>query len=251
MRRADLASRDTPPAFFRLAGHPLRWRLLSELAQSDRQVRELCALVGQPQNLVSYHLGQLRAARLVLSRRSSADGRDAYYRLDLARCAESLSAAGGRLNPAFRLEPPTREDHQFVGGRPRVLFLCTGNSARSQMAEGLLQHLSHGAVDAYSAGSHPKMLHPQAVRVMHKRGIDLRGRRAKHLQEFVTQRFDFVITLCDRVREVCPEFPEHPRSVHWSMADPSLESPAAFERTAVELEMRISYLLHVIHEART
>jgi protein-tyrosine-phosphatase len=119
------------------------------------------------------------------------------------------------------------------------------------MAEGLLQHLSHGAIEVYSAGSHPKVLHPQAVRVMRKRGIDLRGRRAKHLQEFVTQPFDFVITLCDRVREVCPEFPEHPRAIHWSMADPSLEGPAAFERTAAELELRISYLLHVIHEART
>jgi protein-tyrosine-phosphatase/DNA-binding transcriptional ArsR family regulator len=250
MRRADPTARDTPPAFFRLAGHPLRWRLLSELAQSDRQVRELCALLGQQQNLVSYHLGQLRAARLVQSRRSSADGRDAYYRLDLARCAESLSAAGRRLNPGFRLEPLTLEDHHFVGGRPRVLFLCTGNSARSQMAEGLLQHLSHGAVEAFSAGSHPRTLHPEAVRVMRKRGVDLHGRQAKHLRQFATQPFDFVITLCDRVREVCPEFPEHPRSIHWSMADPSLEGPAAFERTAVELELRISFLLYVIREAR-
>jgi protein-tyrosine-phosphatase/DNA-binding transcriptional ArsR family regulator len=239
---------NTPPAFFRLAGYPLRWRLLSELAHSDRQVRELCQLVGQPQNLVSYHLGRLRAARLVSARRSSADGRDAYYRLELERCSELLGSAGGLLHPGLRLIPPSVAGDGSVDRSVRVLFLCTGNSARSQMAEGLLQHQSHGTVEAYSAGSHPKVVHPQAIRVMHKRGIDLRGRRAKSLQEFVTQQFDFVITLCDRVREVCPEFPGHPGTIHWSIADPALEGPAAFERAAVELEMRISFLLYVIRE---
>ena len=72
---------------------------------------------------------------------------------------------------------------------------------------------------------------------MRKRGIDRRGRLAKPLQEFVTQQFDFVITLCDRMREVCPEVPGHPRTIHWSITDPALEGPAAFERLAVELEM--------------
>jgi protein-tyrosine-phosphatase len=85
---------------------------------------------------------------------------------------------------------------------------------------------------------------------MDKRGINLRGRQPKHLQQFAAQRFDFVITLCDRVREVCPEFPDHPRAIHWSMADPALEGPPAFERTAVELEMRISLLLYVIRDTR-
>ncbi|HTE62210.1 MAG TPA: ArsR family transcriptional regulator, partial [Solirubrobacteraceae bacterium] len=82
----------SPPRFLRLAGHPLRWRLLRELAASDRQVRELCALIGQPQSLVSYHLAQLRAEQVVSTRRSSADRRDAYYRLELAHCAALLSA---------------------------------------------------------------------------------------------------------------------------------------------------------------
>lgn len=250
MRPTSPGPRTASPTFFQLAGHPLRWRLLSELGHSDRQVRELCQLVGQPQNLVSYHLGRLRAAHLVASRRSSADGRDAYYRLDLARCAELLGDTGGLLHPGLRLQQPSIQDDRIFGPRPRVLFLCTGNSARSQMAEGLLRHLSHGAVHAYSAGSHPKVLHPQAVRVMRKRGIDLSGHQAKHLQRFASQRFDFVITLCDRVREVCPQFPEHPRRIHWSIADPALEGSAAFERTAGELYMRISYLLYVIRESR-
>ncbi len=248
MGRAASPEKYTPPTFFRIAAHPLRWRLLTELTRSDRQVSELCKLLGQPQNLISYHLGRLRTAQLVSARRSSADARDAYYRVNLTRCGELLAAAGGLLHPGLRLVPPPI-DYNLAGGKPvRVLFLCTGNSARSQMAEGLLEHLSQGSVDVFSAGSHPKKLHPQAVRVMRRRGIDLRGRRAKPLQEFAAQHFDFVITLCDRVREICPEFPGEPQTIHWSMADPALEGAAAFERTAVELEMRIGFLLHVIQQ---
>jgi protein-tyrosine-phosphatase len=239
--------RSAPPPFLRLASHPLRWRLLSELAWSDRQVRELCGLLDQPQNLVSYHLGQLRTAHLVTMRRSTADARDAYYSVNLTRCGESLAAAGGLLHPGLSLVPPPPVHSAAEARGVQVLFLCTGNSARSQMAEALLQHSSGGAVLAYSAGSQPKSLHPQAVRVMHKRGIDIRGRRTRHLQEFVGQRFDFVITLCDRVREVCPEFPDHPRTIHWSMADPAAEDNSAFERTALELETRIRFLLHIIN----
>ena len=95
-----------PPAFLQLAGHPLRWRLLGELAHSDRTVHELTGLVGQPQNLVSYHLGKLRDARLVSARRSSADRRDAYYTVALTRFSELLAATGGALHPGLRLTPP-------------------------------------------------------------------------------------------------------------------------------------------------
>src|SRR5438034_8386140 len=94
---ADIA----PPQFLQLAGHPLRWRLLSELARSDRMVHELTGLVEEPQNLVSYHLGKLRDARLVSARRSSADRRDAYYTVDLARFRGLLSATGGALHPGL------------------------------------------------------------------------------------------------------------------------------------------------------
>src|SRR5882757_2484601 len=87
------------PEFLQLAGHPLRWRLLGELARSDRIVHELTALVGEPQNLVSYHLGKLREGRLVSARRSSADRRDTYYGVDLVRMGGLLSATGGTLHP--------------------------------------------------------------------------------------------------------------------------------------------------------
>ena len=133
-----------------------------------------------------------------------------------------------------------------------MLFLCTGNSARSQIAEALAEHLSAGAVRASSAGSHPKPLHPNAVRVMRERGIDLAGHRSKHLGEFTRRRFDYVISLCDRVREVCPEFPGNPQAIHWSIRDPAREPGTdeetlpAFERTAAELETRIGFLLEAI-----
>jgi protein-tyrosine-phosphatase/DNA-binding transcriptional ArsR family regulator len=187
-----------PPRFLRLAGHPLRWRLLSELARSDRRVGELCELADRRQSLVSYHLRQLRDGGLVSMRRSAADGRDTYYVLDLARCGELLSSAGVSLHPG--LAPPPRARRERRSALARVLFLCTGNSARSQIAEALCEQLSGGAVSAASAGSHPKPLHPNAVRVMRERGIDLAGCRSKHLSEFSRRRFDYVISLCDHRR---------------------------------------------------
>ena len=236
-----------PPGFLRLAGHPLRWRLLTELARSDRQVRELTGLLEQPQSLVSYHLGRLRAGGLVSARRSSADRRDAYYRVDLARCGELLTEAGQALHPGLALVPAPAAR---VRARTRVLFLCTGNSARSQMAEALLRQLGGDAIEAASAGSHPKPLHPDAVRVMREHGIDISGQRPKHLDTLAGQRFGYVISLCDRVREVCPEFPGHPQMIHWSIADPS-GSPdgyPAFGRVAAELRARIGFLLARIAE---
>jgi protein-tyrosine-phosphatase/DNA-binding transcriptional ArsR family regulator len=248
-----------PPEFLQLAGHPVRWRLLAELARSDRMVHELTGLVGEPQNLVSYHLGKLRDARLVSAQRSSADRRDAYYTVDLTRIAGLLSATGGALHPGLHLTPPTPPARGDAGpGAVRVLFLCTGNSARSQMAEALARVQSGGVVEAYSAGSQPKPLHPNAVRVMRdEHGIDLSSQVSKHLDVFAGQRFDWVISLCDRVREVCPEFPDHPETIHWSIRNPAAgaadddASYPAFQQTAAELEIRIGFLLAVLTDRRT
>jgi len=234
----------SPLGFLRLVGHPQRWQLLVELARSDRRVGELTELCGKQQNLVSYHLGALRRAGLVSSRRSSADRRDTYYRVDAARCTERLCAAGAALQPGLRLGPLPADPPRARGRPPRVLFLCTGNGARSQMAEALLHVRSAGAVEARSAGSHPKALDPDAVRVMAERGIDISGRPTKHLDRFARTRFDRVITLCDQVREICPEFPGQPVTSHWSMPDPTAEVARypAFVRTADELETRVGLL---------
>jgi protein-tyrosine-phosphatase len=244
----------------------VRWQLLGELARSDRQVRELTALVGQRQSLTSYHLAQLRDGGLVTMRRSSADGRDTYCSLNLAAYRERLAESGAALHPGLRLVPagltmPTDAPDERPGQSPatlpvRVLFLCTGNSARSQMAEAILGGLGGSRVEAASAGSHPKDLHPNAVRVMHARGMDISGARSKNLSEFTGQRFDYVISLCDRVREVCPDFPGAPAMVHWSIADPAAEaadqdSYPAFVRTADELNTRIQFLLCAIEHPPT
>lgn len=246
---------DGPPAFLALAAHPVRWRLLRELVRSDRAVKELVALVDEPQSLVSYHLRLLREAGLVTARRSSADGRDTYYAVDLVACRVAHDRAGAALHPALAPPPDSSDspaDAPPVGPatrRRRVLFLCTGNSARSQIAEALIEQLSDGSIDAESAGSQPKALHRNAVRVMKRRGVDISANRTKHLDEFVGERFDAVITLCDRVREVCPPFPSAREQIHWSLPDPTRAGSAdratypAFERTAAELETRIGFRL--------
>lgn len=243
-REGDIA----PDAFLRLIADARRWQVLRELAVSDLRVNELVDRLDSPQNLVSYHLRELRDAGLVSARQSAADRRDTYYRLDGASFAQRLAEVGTALWPGFRTTfaaPPATPTTR----PPRVLFLCTGNSARSQMAEALLRHRSAGVIDARSAGSHPKALHANAVRVMAERGIDISAATTKHLRRFTRVRFDRVVTLCDRVREICPEFPGHPLAVHWSIPDPVLEgdtddaSYPAFARTADELDGRISVLL--------
>jgi protein-tyrosine-phosphatase len=245
-----IAAADVSPlGFLQLIADPLRWRLLDELGRSDRRVGELCEVLGKPQSLVSYHLRELRKGGLVSARQSAADGRDTYYRCNIDRFAELLSAAGSALHPAVHLTSVDEVGSARRGRKPRVLFLCTGNSARSQMAEALLEHRTGGAIAARSAGSHPKPLHDNAVQVMAERGIDISHNRSKNLLRFTDDRFDRVITLCDKVREVCPDFEGQPTTAHWSMPDPAAEGAdaytnyRAFVRTADEIDARIGLLI--------
>jgi protein-tyrosine-phosphatase len=188
---------------------------------------------------------------LLSSRRSSFDARDAYYRVHLDRYGELVADAAAALHPALRLQPARSDVPQHLE-HARVLFLCTGNSSRSQMAEALLRSLSDGAVGASSAGSRPKPVHPNAVGAMQERGIDISRQRPKPLAEVAHLPFAYVISLCDRVREVCPEFPGGPTAVHWSIPDPAaergslVETYPAFTRTRDELESRIRFLLPLL-----
>jgi protein-tyrosine-phosphatase/DNA-binding MarR family transcriptional regulator len=241
------------PSVLQLLAHDLRWRLVASLARSDYHVKELVAFLEQPPNLVSYHLRRLREGQLVRERRSSADGRDIYYSLDLDRLQQLYVAAGTTIHPALG----ERQVRRATDGERRnapptcVLFLCTHNSARSQMAEGILRHLGGRAVEVRSAGSDPASVHPEAVQAMRSLGIDIGAQRATHLDVFHDQRFDYVITVCDRVREICPTFPGDPETVHWSVADPSAvadpeERRRAFEQTAAQLVTRVRYLVTLI-----
>jgi len=141
----------------------------------------------------------------------------------------------------------------MTGTKPRVLFLCTHNAARSQMAEGIMRALSRGAVDVESAGTEPSHVHPLAVDAVRRLlNADISRHRSKHLNEFVGQRFDYVITVCDRAREACPVFPGDPERIHWSFDDPAAvrgsedDRDRAFRQVATELTTRIRQLLIVI-----
>jgi protein-tyrosine-phosphatase/DNA-binding transcriptional ArsR family regulator len=227
------------PEFLRVAAHPLRWRLLEELARSDRRGRELTELLGERQSLVAYHLKHLRDGELVRAHRSSADGRDVYYRLDLARCRELIAGTAAALHPGLTQTAPATV-------RPtRVLFLCTGNSARSQLAEALLRAraAAGGVVEVASAGSHPRPVEPAVAAVLADRGIDAPGLRSKHVDEVASSGHDLVITLCDRVREACPDVDPAAEHIHWSVPPPQHGDPAELAAIADELEVRIGFLL--------
>ena len=250
-----------PPAL-RLLTEPLRWRLVGQLATSDRRVAELVAALETPQSLVSYHLGRLRSAGLVVARRSSFDARETYYHLDLARCADALAQTGAAIHPALAVaDGPARDGVGTLRPRPRVrvLFLCTGNSSRSPMAAALLRRHGRPWVHATSAGSHPRPLHPSVARVLlEHHGIELGTHRPTHVDTLATDRFDYVISLCDKVRETHPPLAGHPVRVHWSVADPADPADPAdampgdsgpdapFRRVAEDLDTRVRHLLPVL-----
>lgn len=131
----------------------------------------------------------------------------------------------------------------------RVLVLCTGNSARSQMAEGLLRFLSRGSVEVHSAGTKPVGVNPLAIEVMREIGVDLSAHRSKSVAEFAGQSFGTVITVCDSAAEQCPLFPGSPQRIHWSLPDPAAatgsrdEKHAAFRRVRAQLELHLKEFL--------
>ena len=110
-----------------------------------------------------------------------------------------------------------------MNNRKRVLILCTGNSARSQMAEGLLRHLADEHFEVASAGVSPTQVRPEAIAVMRELGIDISHHRSKSVDEFLGQEFDYVITVCDNANEQCPVFPGNTKRIHWSFDDPAAE----------------------------
>jgi arsenate reductase (thioredoxin) len=128
--------------------------------------------------------------------------------------------------------------------KPRVLFLCTGNSARSQMAEGWLRHVADDRYEALSAGTHPVGLNPGAVEVMAEVGVDISFHRSKNVSEFVGQPFDYVITVCDRARENCPHWSNPTHLLHWSFDDPAGVTDAT-ERRRVFRRVRDEIAAHI------
>ncbi len=130
-------------------------------------------------------------------------------------------------------------------GKKKLLIICTGNSARSQMAEGLFRHYGGEQYEVFSAGTHPSQVRPEAIAVMREIGIDISGHRSKSVDEFLGQRMDLVITVCDNARESCPVFPGAPRALHWPFPDPAEEKGpeqarlAAFRAVRDQIKARV------------
>lgn len=232
--------------FAKLLAHEARWKLVTCLMHSDLRVQELVAQTAEAQNLVSYHLKHLREAGLVNERRSSADARDVYYSLNLRAMQQGYEALGSALQVGHA-------PHQAASsGAPRpyrVLFLCTFNSARSQMAEALLK--AHGGlgIEVFSAGTEPATVHPLTLRVLQEMGLETRTLQSKAVASLNNQSFDYVITVCDRARESCPSFGGEVHLIHWSIPDPVAVTGneatryQAFRETALQISNRVRYFL--------
>lgn len=232
--------------FFRLLADPARCAILMRLARSDERPTELSNAIKQPPETVAAALVDLESAGLVFSRLSDVGG-ERYYQLNLEQFQQRYVRAGGMIHPALAQAVAEAEEEAAPRAKPRILFLCTHNSARSQMAEGLMRAYSHGAIEAFSAGSQPGQVHPLAIETMESMRIDIHEQRSKHYEEFIGQHFDYVITVCDRAREACPVFPGLKESIHWSIPDPAAieneaEQRRAFHHTAIQLANRIRYL---------
>jgi len=141
-----------------------------------------------------------------------------------------------------------------AGKRIKVLFICTGNSCRSQIAEGWARELKGDAMEAFSAGVNPVVLSERAVKVMAEAGVDISGQFAKHVDELAGVDFDYVVTVCDNAREQCPVFPGKTKVIHRSFEDPSLacgskeKIVAAFRKTRDEIKPFIEALPEALED---
>lgn len=253
-------TQNEPPPILKLLAHEVRWHLLIALSNSDYRVHELSNLLQKPLNLISYHLRLLRSESIVTEHRSSADARDVYYSLDFDHFQKLYNSAVGTLHPALAnlatnnlaTNNLVKQTQVSLRQPVRVLFLCTHNSAVSQLAEALLRHMAGDRVEVFSAGAQPSEIHPKALELLQRDEIDTSGLSSKSIEQFIGQRFDFIITVCDRERESCPVFPGAPEQIHWSFPDPSAVEDTtmehlAFVRTFAALKRRLELLLILIN----
>lgn len=160
----------------------------------------------------------------------------------------------GSAVPPARTSAPDRDD--ATGGPIRVLFVCTGNSARSLMAEAILRELGGERFEVDSAGTHPRGVNPLTIRALAEADVSGQGLRSKDVADFVGRDFDWVVTVCDRAREACPVFPGAERSIHWGLDDPAeatgdeAERLAVFRRVLAEITLRIRAFIPLAERER-
>jgi len=249
---------DTLANRIKLLAHPARLRILDMLRRETECVCHLEALLDKPQPYMSQQLGLLRRAGIIQDEKQ---GHNVYYRLVDKEVGAWLDQI---LGPARGEDPEMLAHKQAIScdcpkcgeredrlqpvttGLKKVLVLCTGNSCRSQMAEGLINARLDG-FEAYSAGTEPgHRIHPQVMKVMNEVGIDLSPYEPKGLDQFREQRFDYVITVCNSARESCPVWlGEAGERVHIGFDDPAAatgtdaEITAEFRRVRDEIEERV------------
>ena len=136
---------------------------------------------------------------------------------------------------------------QAVHNKQKVLFVCTGNSCRSQMAEGILRHYGKDKFEVFSAGLEPSYVHPLAIKAMAESGIDLTGQHSKTVNELLEEEFSYVITVCDSAKERCPVFPGKYNAIHWSIEDPASAEGTENERINVFRRVRQNILERINH----
>lgn len=137
----------------------------------------------------------------------------------------------------------------MAGEKERVLFICTHNSARSQMAEGWLRYLGGDRFEVHSAGTEATHVRPLAIRAMHEVGVDISAQTSKTLARYTSQPWDYVITVCDGANEVCPYFPGGKRRLHWPFPDPSQVGGTEAEQLAVYRQVRDSIRVRIVELA--
>jgi len=140
---------------------------------------------------------------------------------------------------------------KIMQDKPKVLFVCTGNSCRSQMAEGLLKHYGNGEFEVYSAGLRPSHVHPLAIKAMAESDIDITNQYSKTVTEFIDQEFSYVVTVCGSAKEFCPVFPGKHNALHWSIEDPASTSGTEEEMMKVFRKVRQNILEKVKHFVTT
>ncbi len=238
-----------PHKLFSLLADPHGWVLLRALANGDQRLHELARDTGVAAEEMSKRLPLLRELGLITERQSDVNPNETFYRFDITAFRRQYQEAGETIHPAVKAEDVV------IGNLPaepvRILFLCTGNSARSQMAEGLMRHLSQGKVEVASAGTKPSRVHPVAIQTMDKMGVDIRSQESTHMSQYEGQTFDYVITVCDLQNESCPIFPDAPKRLHWSFPDPAAEPEGevqerAFATVATHLRAMIRHFLIMI-----
>jgi arsenate reductase len=190
-------------------------------------------------------------APMVAAQRAAIEGQ----RADLDRLDSELTDLELTIQAAGRARLRSKET-EMSADPIRVLFVCTGNSARSQIAEALLKDFGASDFAVFSAGTEPKGVNPYTVRALGEIGIDWSGARAKSVTEFVGQPFDYVITVCDRARQTCPVFPGQHNSLHWGLDDPAevdgtdAQKLEAFRRTRTEVATRLRPFVELARRAK-